>query len=67
MRNERWMELAQNYVQWRALVLALFSFLVLLPEASFVNCCYYNLSFTICIMFRLLFVSFRTLFRQVGG
>jgi hypothetical protein len=45
------MEVAQNYVQWRDLVLIAFIFLFLLPEASFVNFCYYSLSFAICIVF----------------
>jgi hypothetical protein len=33
----RWMELAQDRVQWQALVLAVLSFLVLLPE-----CCFFS-------------------------
>jgi hypothetical protein len=31
----RWMELAQDRVQWRALVLAVLKLLVLLPESWF--------------------------------
>lgn len=45
------MEVTQNCVQWRTMVLAVFIFLVLLPQVSFVNFYYYNLSFTICMVF----------------
>jgi hypothetical protein len=31
--EEKWMELAQDRVQWRALVLAVLNLLVLLPES----------------------------------
>ena len=30
--DERWMELAQDRVQWQALVLAVLNFVVLLPD-----------------------------------
>jgi len=33
----RWMELAQDCVQWQALVLAVLSLLVLLPECKLIS------------------------------